>query len=119
MFIEKLEKTLKQRNVTFNKLAKETGIGQSSTDRWKHGSYPSIEKLVKICQYLNISSDYLLELDIEPPADRMDRLTEQEQRFLENYRRLDERAQEFIFDMAAREAEKLKQQETSLNSKIS
>lgn len=119
MFIDILEKTLKEKNVTFNKLAKETGIGQSSTDRWKKGSYPSIDKLVKICQYLNVSADYLLELNIEPPADRIDRLTEQEQRLIENFRKLDDRAKEFIFDMAAREAEKIKEQERLSNSKIS
>lgn len=119
MFIERLEEELKKRKLTLNKLAKGTGIAQSPTSRWKQGTLPSIETLVKICKYLNVSADYLLELDIDPPADRMDRLTEQEQRFLENYRALDERAQEFIFDMAAREAEKIKQQETSLNSKIS
>ena len=119
MFIERLEATLKERNLTLNKLSKALSFSQASASRWKHGSYPSVDILAEICEYLDVSADYLLELDIEPPADRMDRLTEQEQRFLENYRRLDERAQEFIFDMAAREAEKLKQQETSLNSKIS
>ena len=119
MFIEILEKTLKEKNITFNKLAKETGIGQSSTDRWKKGSYPSIDKLVKICEYLNVTSDYLLELDDNPVREQADRLTEQEVLLLENYRALDERAQEFLFEMAAREAEKIKQQEKLLNSKIS
>lgn len=119
MFIDILEKTLKEKNITFNKLAKETGIGQSSTDRWKKGSYPSIDKLVKICDYLNVTSDYLLGRDDNPTPNRTDRLTKQEQELLENYRALDDRAKEFIFEMAAREAEKVKQQEKSSNLKVS
>ena len=118
MFIERLEEELKKRKLNLNKLAKGAGIAQSPTSRWRQGTLPSIETLVKICKYLNVSADYLLELDIEPPADRTSRLTEPEQILLENYRELDERAQEFIFEMAEREAEKIKQQETSSNSKI-
>lgn len=118
MFYENLEKELKKRKITLNKLSKEIGIAQSQTTKWKKGYLPGSEILIKICDYLNVSSDYLLGLETEPTENRIDQLKEPEKILLENYRELDERAKEFIFEMAAREAEKIKQQETSSNSKI-
>lgn len=100
MFIEILEKTLKARGITMNKLAKETGIGQSTTDRWKKGSLPSIDKIIKICEYLDVSADYLL--GIKPQE-----LSDDEMRLIHYFRQLDERGKEIILDFATREAEKL------------
>lgn len=119
MFIERLEEELKKRNLTLNKLSKELNFSQAATSRWKHGSYPSVDVLAEICDYLNVSSDYLLGRDEKSIPNRTDKLAEQEQELLENYRALDERAQEFLFEMAAREAEKIKMQEKSSSLKIS
>lgn len=120
MFIDMLEKTLKEKNITMNKLAKGTGIPQGSTIRWKKGSSPGIDKLIKICQYLHVSADYLLELEPpDPPPDRLDRLEEKEKILIEYYRTADERGREYIFEAAEREAARAApQEEISLNSKI-
>lgn len=103
MFIEILEDELKKRNLTLNKLSKKLNFSQSATSRWKHGSYPSIDVLAEICRYLNISADYLLELEPEPPTPPPD-ISPQERRLLEYYRLADERGKEYILESAEREA---------------
>lgn len=112
MFIEILEKELKKRNLTLNKLSKALNFSQSATSRWKHGSYPSIDVLKEICQYLNVSADYLLEL--EPPPDISDR----ERRLLEYYRKADPRGQDYIMETAEREAARAIPEEKLSESKI-
>lgn len=113
MFIDVLEKELKARNLTMNKLAKGAGLAQSPTSRWKQGnSLPSAEALIKICKYLNVSADYLLEL--EPPPDISDR----ERRLLEYYRRADPRGQDYIMETAEREATRAIPEEKLSESKI-
>lgn len=112
MFIDILEKELKERKISLNKLAKLAGVSQTATSRWKHGGYPSIEALIKICEYLGVSADYLLEL--EPPPT----ISKDEKWLLRYYKNADERGKEFILEIAEREAERANKQETSLNSKI-
>lgn len=120
MFIDILEKELKRRKITMNKLAKEAGFPQSSTIRWKKGSEPGLDKIRLICQYLHVSADYLLEIEpLDHPPDRMDRLEEKERILIEYYRTADERGKECIFETAEREAARAAPKEKiSLNSKI-
>lgn len=88
-----------------NKLAKNINVSQSTTDKWKKGYYPSADTLIKMCKYLNVSADYLLELDPpDPPPDRLERLEESEKLLIEYYRTADERGKEYILDVAKREA---------------
>lgn len=112
MFIDVLEKELKQRNLTLNKLSKALDFSQAATSRWKHGSYPSVDVLAQICKYLNVSADYLLEL--QPPPD----ISEKERKIIEYYRAADKRGKEYILELAEREALRNLKEETSLNSKI-
>lgn len=113
MFIDVLEKELERRNLTMNKLAKEAGFAQSPTSRWKQGALPGVEVLIKICKYLNVSADYLLEL--EPPPD----ISDKEKTLLEHYRKADKRGKEYIIETAEREAARNDNPETkSYNSKV-
>lgn len=113
MFIDVLEKELKDRNLTLNKLAKGAGIAQSPTSRWKNGSLPSVDVLKKICEYLNVSADYLLEL--KPPENN---ISKEEKWLLRYYKAADDRGKEFILEIAEREAERAENKEKSLTSKI-
>ncbi len=46
---------LKEKNITQYKIAKETGISQSTLTNWKNGTYtPKLEKLEKLSRYLGI-----------------------------------------------------------------
>ena len=57
-------KTLRlQKDLTQIELAKKLDITRSSVSYYeKNAVYPSIEMLIKICQYFNVSADYLLGL---------------------------------------------------------
>lgn len=114
MFYEKLEQLLKEKHLTLNKLAKGAGFAQSPTTRWKTGTMPNAETLVKICKYLNVSADYLLDLDETPPPI----LNDQEQDLLEHFRQCSPGEQQSILLLANAGATKAEQEKESLNSKI-
>ena len=86
MFYQKIEQEIGKRKINLNQLAKGAGIPQSGTSRWKKGTMPSCEALIKICQYLNISADYLLDLDETPPPPT---LTDEEKDLLDHFRQCD------------------------------
>ena len=113
MFIEKLEETLKQKHLTMNKLAKGIDYSQSATSQWKKGRMPQIDVLKKICEYLNVSADYLLDLDKTPPPI----LTDQEQELLEHFRQCDDGTKKATCLLVKSGAKEQLKQETSLNSK--
>ena len=101
MFIEKLEEILKEQNSNINQLAKSTGINQQAMSKWKNGSMPGIDKLKMICEYLNVSADYLLEIQPREP----DILTPEEKILLEQFRRIeDDVGKEIVLEITKREA---------------
>lgn len=113
MFYKKLEKLVKEKNLNMNQLAQKAGINQSATARYKKGGMPSTDALIKICKYLNVSADYLLDLDEGPPPPV---LTDQEQELLKHYRQCRAGTKESILLLAQSGAEQAKQQEALLNS---
>lgn len=114
MFYDNLDKILKKKNLTLNKLAKGTGIAQSQTTKWKKGFVPGSEILIKICKYLNVSADYLLDLDTGAPPPI---LTDQEQELLEHFRQCSPGEQQSILLLANAGANKAEQEKESSNSK--
>lgn len=113
MFIEKLEIILKEKHLTMNKLAKAIDFSQSATSQWKKGRMPQIDVFQKICRYLNVSADYLLDLDEGPPPPV---LTDQEQELLEHFRQCDKGTKENLMLLARAKADEIQKQETLLNS---
>lgn len=122
MFIEKLEEILKEKNLTFNKLAKETGIKQQTMSSWKEGRYPGIDKLKILAQYLEVPTDFLLEMQPTEP----DILTPKEKLLIEYFRQVeDDTGKDFIIEVAKREASRAapkksppEEKGSLLNSKI-
>jgi len=52
---------MKKRGVSQTKLAAALGIGQASISKWKSGlTEPTIENIIKMSEYFNVSADYLL-----------------------------------------------------------
>lgn len=115
MFYQKIEQEIGKRKINLNQLAKGAGIPQSGTSRWKKGTMPSCEALIKICQYLNVSADYLLDLDETPPPPA---LTDEEKDLLDHFRQCDPGTQKSIHMLANTGATENQTKETSLNSKI-
>jgi transcriptional regulator with XRE-family HTH domain len=74
---------------------------------------PNCEALIKICKYLNVSADYLLDLDEEAPPPN---LTDQEKELIEAFRECDSGARTEIITYTRYRATEGKQKETSFNS---
>lgn len=110
MFIEKLEIVLKERNMTMNKLSKEIGYSQSAISTWKKGKMPQIDVFQKVCKCLNVSADYLLDLDDTPPPPN---LSDRETVLIEHFRLCKPETQENIETLARTGAEKAAQEKTS------
>lgn len=115
MFYENLEAILKERNSNINKFAKEIGIKQQTIANWKNRSVPSAEYIKKIAEHLNISADYLLEIEVQHNSGS---LTAQEEQLIECFRSADDRGKELIISIAKQEAERMKEKEKSYNSKV-
>lgn len=59
--IPNLFELMEKNNVTQQKLSEAIGFSQGNISDWKSGrSSPSVEALVKIAEYFNVSVDYLL-----------------------------------------------------------
>lgn len=58
-FIEKLKEEIRKKGITKTELARITNISEGSIRSWEKGSQPTMDKLIKISQYLNISLDEL------------------------------------------------------------
>lgn len=122
MFYKKLEKLVKERNLNMNKMAKEAGISQASTDRWKKGSMPNAEAIIKLCKYFNVSADYWLDLDDTPPPPN---ISDREAVLLENFRLCSPETKENIetlasigADKAEKEKAKTEKEKTETSSEL-
>ena len=60
-FGERLRELRTERKLSQQELAKIIGTNNSSICDWERGrSEPSLEALVKLCQFFDVSSDYLI-----------------------------------------------------------
>lgn len=69
MFFDQYKALCEKAGKTPNGVAKELGFASSSITQWKHGSIPRPDKLRKICEYFNVTSEYLLGFTIESQID--------------------------------------------------
>lgn len=60
MFIDNLLNILKREKITPAELCKRTGLHKSCISHWKSGSKPTMDKVVKIANELDVSLDYLV-----------------------------------------------------------
>lgn len=58
--VEKLENYRSREKITYYKLAKRLGVGQSTLKRWMQGSMPEKAILIRIARLLGVSVDVLL-----------------------------------------------------------
>lgn len=60
-FTERFQELLAQRNITTYKISKETDIGETLLGYWRRGErVPTLENLIKLADYFDISIDYLV-----------------------------------------------------------
>ena len=63
---QRIKELCSRRNITIAKLESELGFGNASIKKWEKTSSPSIDKILKVAKYFDVSIDYLLgRTDIE------------------------------------------------------
>lgn len=70
MFWNRFYELCLKKNTKPNPLAKEIGISSGVITKWKSGSIPNGEMLIKIADYLGCSVDYLLGRTDNPEINR-------------------------------------------------
>lgn len=67
MFRDVFVEILQSRNITAYKLSKDTGIAEGLISQWKSGrQLPKYDSLKLLCDYFNVSADFLLERTTSP-----------------------------------------------------
>lgn len=57
---DRIKTLCKSYGITVKKLEEDLGFGHSSINKWESLSSPSIDKVIKVATYFNVSVDYLL-----------------------------------------------------------
>ena len=57
--VERVRAICKERKIPISKLEKDLGFGNGYVGQLKKGVFPG-DRLIKICEYLNVSAEYLL-----------------------------------------------------------
>ena len=60
MFFFFFEELCEKNNTTPNKVAKDLGLSNATTTKWKKGATPQGKTLAKVADYFDVSTDYLL-----------------------------------------------------------
>ena len=63
---QRIKQLCSHKGITIAKLESDLGFGNSSIKKWEKSSSPSIDKIVKVATYFDVSIDYLMgRTDIE------------------------------------------------------
>lgn len=60
MFWERFYDLCKEKGLTPSAVVKELGISHGVITKWKNGTKPNLEVVVKLCDYFNVTADYLI-----------------------------------------------------------
>lgn len=64
MFCNRLESLRKAYNLTQTQLAKKLGLTKQTVSNWENDNIlPSIDTLIQVCDFFNVSTDYILGRD--------------------------------------------------------
>lgn len=115
MFSDLLKSLREQKHISQTQLAKEIGVSAGNISDWETGrSKPGYVALAALSRFLEVSADYLLELDLHPVKTGVDLtsykashglscdgspLEEEEADLVAMYRLLPSHAQEDMFDL--------------------
>lgn len=98
MFWNVYSELCSQYKMSPSSVAEKIGLSNSITTKWKKGTLPKGEILLKLAAYFDCSIDYLVGLDKVPNRKNLStKLSEDKQRLLEMYDLLTEREQGEIF----------------------
>lgn len=57
---QRIKQLCSRKGITISKLESDLGFGNSSIKKWEKSSSPSIDKIVKVSTYFDVSIDYLM-----------------------------------------------------------
>lgn len=60
MFYTQLERLCQQNNIAMTTVVQKLGMSKSAVTSWKKGIIPTGETILKLAQYFNVSTDFLL-----------------------------------------------------------
>lgn len=100
MFYDRLKQACKNKNTNVTATLKKIGIGGANGTYWKNGSIPSSDVVVKLAEFLDVTTDYLL-----IGKERKLLLNDDEQELIGYYNKLPEREQQRLISRAATLAE--------------
>ncbi|MCD7778866.1 MAG: helix-turn-helix transcriptional regulator [Clostridiales bacterium] len=102
MFWERFFNLCEECDIKPNPLGKKLGISSGSFTKWKNGSNPSGDSLIKLADYFNCSADYLLGRtdNRTSPSDNGICLTDSEENLIITYRSMNEEGQDFLMKTA-------------------
>ncbi|MBE6909524.1 MAG: helix-turn-helix transcriptional regulator [Ruminococcaceae bacterium] len=63
MFFDRIKALCDEKGVKISNLLSELGMSPGNLTRWKNGTVPDGNTLVKLAQYFDVSTDYLLGID--------------------------------------------------------
>lgn len=88
MFYDYLKQACKDNNISVTATLKKIGIGTANGTYWKNGSVPASDIVVKLAEFLDVTTDYLL-LGKEKSSPT-EQLTADEQKLLTYYKKLND-----------------------------
>lgn len=62
-FLETLDFLIRKHNITKTELARQIEISEGTIRQWYNGKMPTIDKIIKLSKYFNISIDELVGID--------------------------------------------------------
>ena len=69
LFVPRLQELIAESGKMQNEICKDLGVTKQKLSKWKLGYYePSIDEIIMIASYFNVTSDYLLGLEDETGA---------------------------------------------------
>lgn len=112
-FIDRLMEALKEKGISQYRLCKDLEIGQSTISSWKTGKTPTADKIIAIVRYLEVSADWILEIDNK----KINEFTKEEKELIEYFRKLPEREQSRELGRLEAKAEQYQEQEKLSSSR--
>ncbi len=98
MFVKRLETLLRERNLTIAELSLIVKIPSSTMYSWQNGVHPTAEKLSKLADFFEVSTDYLLGRENEVGIIELKNgLTKIENDLITMFRKLDHDGQNKLF----------------------
>ena len=78
-FVDSIERLCNEKNISISKMLSDLGLAKGLVSNWKkRGTVPSGDILLKIADYFDVSTDYLLGIDFTASSETSEKTVPQE-----------------------------------------